>query len=85
MSMKYPLYNWDLQCNMQHVLHRYIYLSTLVTLLLINSDGRVQSLVLYEVLSESSWTATVLTTSVKGDERRGQGHTSESLFHQFAT
>jgi hypothetical protein len=36
---------------------------------------------IYEVVSESSWTVTVVTTSVKEDERGCQGHTSESLLH----
>jgi hypothetical protein len=30
-------------------------------------------------VSESSWTVTVVTASVKEDERGGQGHTSTSL------
>jgi hypothetical protein len=37
--------------------------------------------VLYDVLSESYWTVTVVTALVKEDERGGQGHTSASLLH----
>jgi hypothetical protein len=37
-----------------------------------------------EVVSESSWTVFVVTTSVKDDERGGQGHTSASLLQQSA-
>jgi hypothetical protein len=39
----------------------------------------------YEVVSENSWIVIVLTASVKGDEREGQGHTSASLLHKSAT
>jgi hypothetical protein len=38
----------------------------------------------YEVVSESSWTVTVLTASMKEDGRGGQGHTSARLLHQSA-
>jgi hypothetical protein len=38
----------------------------------------------YEVLPESFWTVTVVTASVKEDERGGQGHTSASLLHLSA-
>jgi hypothetical protein len=38
----------------------------------------------YTVVSEGSRTI-IVTVSVKEDERGGQGHTSESLFHQSAT
>jgi hypothetical protein len=37
------------------------------------------------VVSESSLTVIVVTSSVKEDERGGQGHTSESLLRQSAT
>jgi hypothetical protein len=40
--------------------------------------------VMYEMVSESSWTIIVLTASVKEDEREGQGHTSERLLYQSA-
>jgi hypothetical protein len=40
---------------------------------------------MYKVLSESSRTVSVVTASVKEDERGGQGHTSTSLLHQSAT
>jgi hypothetical protein len=36
-------------------------------------------------VSESSCTVIVVTSSVKEDEREGQGHTSASLLHQSAT
>jgi hypothetical protein len=36
-------------------------------------------------LLKSSRTVIVVTTSVKEDERGGQGHTSASLLHQSAT
>jgi hypothetical protein len=42
-------------------------------------------IILYEVLSESSWIAIVVTTSVKEDESGGQDYTSASVVHQFAT
>jgi hypothetical protein len=35
----------------------------------------------YQLLSESSQTVTVVTASVKEDERGGQGHTSASVCH----
>jgi hypothetical protein len=38
----------------------------------------------YEVLLESSWTVIVVISSVKEDERGGQGHTSINLLHQSA-
>jgi hypothetical protein len=41
-----------------------------------------QNVCLCKVLSESSWT--VVTTSVKEDERGGQGHTFASLLEQSA-
>jgi hypothetical protein len=40
---------------------------------------------IYEVVSESSRTVSVVPTSLKEDEKGGQGHTSESLLHQSAT
>jgi hypothetical protein len=44
-----------------------------------------QLITIYEVVSESSRTVIVVTALVKKDERRDQGHTSESLLHQSAT
>jgi hypothetical protein len=38
----------------------------------------------YEVVSESSQTVTIVTVSVKEDERGGKGNTSASLLHQHA-
>jgi hypothetical protein len=40
---------------------------------------------LYDVVSESSRTVTVVTASVKEEERGGQSYTFTSLLHQSAT
>jgi hypothetical protein len=45
----------------------------------------VNAVLFYEVLSESYLTIIVVTTLVKGDERGGESHTSESQLHQSAT
>jgi hypothetical protein len=45
----------------------------------------LNSVVLYEMVSESSWTVVIVTALVKEDERGDQGRTSKSLLHQSAT
>jgi hypothetical protein len=39
---------------------------------------------IYKVVSESSRIFIIITAMVSEDEKGGQGHTSESLLHQYA-
>jgi hypothetical protein len=54
------------------------------TLYIVRDRTEPVALLLYNVVAESSLAVTVVTASVKEDERGGQGHTSSSLLHQSA-
>jgi hypothetical protein len=50
----------------------------------VNQNVVVEEKALYEVVLESSQTVTVVTASMKEDEKEGQGYTSASHLHESA-
>jgi hypothetical protein len=92
LSDKIPAWNYsrDFQLNAYEISYAHVYRHRVCWLLRKNFKFNpvwfhIQHNITYEVVSESSRTTIVVTTSVKEDERGGQGHTSASLLHQAVT